>query len=290
MKFKPAYIEATTLDDAWYQLLYNIDTFGRKYKIDAGSYAGDSRLEFDSVSGFIHKAHERPLSPKVPEGSGLPVPTDDASIEQYFANYLMDPNLEPHEEYRYATWINGQMLPYPQYCRFCKCSEFKEIDEKHRFVYHSERKKWEEHFVCQGQHILEMKNCPMNKPNTQLDWCIRHFKEKGYGNNHCHILIGDRHSSLAYEKPYTNEMERGTSPCLRGIDLKIKDGQLVMGITFRSWDLYSGFPENMGGFILLNEFIAAQLDNVEPGPLAFHSHGLHCYGFQLDVLKARLGK
>ena len=281
MNFKPVHINATTLDDAWFQLLYQINEHGRKYKIDAGSYAGDIRLEFDFVSGFINKPHERPLAPIMPEGSNLPAPTDDDAIDKYFANYLMDPNLEEGEEYRYSSWINGQLLPYPEYCKHVKCSQYSEEKLTHKHDTH----------YCNVIHIDQsFKSCPLNKPNTQLDWVIEHFREKGYGNNHCYINIGDKESGLAYNREYKNETEKPSSPCLRGIDFKIKDGQLITGVIFRSWDLYSGFSENMGGIVLLNEYIAAQLDDVEPGPLTFSSQGLHCYGFQLEVLKQRLGK
>ena len=289
MNFKPVHINATTLDDAWFQLLYQINEHGRKYKIDAGSYAGDIRLEFDFVSGFINKPHERPLAPIMPEGSTLPAPTDDDAIDKYFANYLMDPNLEEGEEYRYSTWINGQMLEYPEYCKYVKCEHFtsakgirKESLNLNLMI---------PLYICDYQSIYDSKSkCIQNKPNTQLDWVIEHFKTKGYGNNHCYINVGDKESGLAYNREYKTETERGTSPCLRGIDFKIKDSQLITGVIFRSWDLYSGFSENMSGIALLNEYVAAQLDDVEPGPLTFSSQGLHCYGFQLDVLKQRLGK
>jgi thymidylate synthase len=270
----PVYVNATTLDDVWFQLLYQINEHGRRYKIDNGSYAGDIRLEFDFASGFINKPHERPLAPRMPEGSTLPRPTDDDAIEQYFANYLMDPNLADNEEYRYATWINGQMLPYPDYCYYVKCPEITSVT------------------LTECQNMLQTKNitkCPLGRPNTQLEWIIDHFKSKGHGNNHCYITVGDKYSSLSYDKPYNNESERGTSPCLRGIDFKIKQDTLITGVEFRSWDLFSGFPENMGGITLLNEYVANEL-GVQPGPLAFSSMGLHCYGFQLEVLKQRLRK
>ena len=280
MKFKPIYINATTLDDAWFQLLSEINKHGRKYKIDNGSYAGQNRLEFDFVSGFINKPHERPLAPRMPESSTLPRPTTDDAIEQYFANYIMDPTLAPGEEYRYSSWINGQLLEYPKYCSYTKCEYFKDIHSIYCCVQ-------EINNILPNKQII---TCPLNKPNTQLEWCIDHFKTKGYGNNHCYISVGNKESCLAYNRPYKNEMERGTTPCLRGIDFKIKDGKLITSVIFRSWDLFSGFPENMGGMTLLSEYIVEQLDNVEPGPLAFTSSGLHCYDFQLDVLKQRLGK
>ena len=123
---------------------------------------------------------------------------------------------------------------------------------------------------------------------TPLEWVIKHFKEKGYGNNHCYINIGNVDSGFNYDIPYENETERKTSPCFRGIDFKIKDNKLITSVIFRSWDLYAGFPENMGGITLLNEYVANQLPDVEPGPLAFTSAGLHCYDYQLEPLKAIL--
>jgi len=243
MGIKAAHIDGTTLMDTWFQLLYQVWHIGRKYKIDTGSYAGQTRLEFDFVSGMARYPHERPLAPIMPEG--IPVPTTDGDIEKYFANYLMDYNLEDHEHYRYSSWINLPLLNI----------HAKIVDS----------------------------NAPFRE--SQLEWVIRHFKEKGYGNNHCFINIGNLHSNFAYDKPYRNESERLTSPCLRGIDFKIKGGKLIVGVIFRSWDLYSGWPENMGGFTLLNEYVAEQLDGVEAGPLCFTSMGLHCYDFQIEPLK-----
>ena len=297
---KSVYIEAVSLDDAWHQLLYNNNQYGRRYKITSGSFTGDDRVEFDFVSGFITHPHERPLAPRMPESSSLPVPTTDENINEYFANYIMDPNLSPGEEYRYSSWINGQLLSYPEYCVEINC---KFLDSYNRLRCNQDNKSMTHDYIC-----------PKNKPNTQLAWIIHHFKTAGLGNNHCFIQIGDSTSSLAYERPCNdciscgtayeqyisicpkcnvdlvkNETRRGTSPCLRGLDFKVKDNKLITAVNFRSWDLYSGFPENMGGFILLNEYIAAEI-GVDPGPLAFSSAGLHCYGFQLDIVKSRFGK
>lgn len=124
---------------------------------------------------------------------------------------------------------------------------------------------------------------------SQLEWCIRHFKEKGHGNNHCYITVGSSTCNFVYDKEYDNEFDRRTSPCLRGIDIKIKDGKIILGVVFRSWDLYAGFPENMGGFALLNQFIANEV-GVHEGPLTFVSQGLHCYDYQLSSLEAYLRK
>jgi len=124
---------------------------------------------------------------------------------------------------------------------------------------------------------------------TPIEWVIRHFKEKGYHNNHCYINIGNVDSGFNYDIPYTNEANRLTSPCFRGIDFKIKDEMLLTSVVFRSWDLYAGFPENMGGFTLLNEYVAGEL-NIQPGPLSFASQGLHAYDYQIEPIAAILNK
>ena len=86
---------------------------------------------------------------------------------------------------------------------------------------------------------------------------------------------------------HTSEAERQTSPCLRGIDTHIKDNVLHMAVIFRSWDLFAGWPENMGGITMLGEYIANELD-IKMGPLSFTCLKLHCYDYQLDAVKARL--
>jgi thymidylate synthase len=244
-KFEPAFINARTLDEAYFMLISKCWDHGVKYLINDGSFAGSHRLELAMASGIIHFPHTLPLAPIMPEG--IPPTTTDEKIHEYFANYLMNPELEDNEEYKYSTWINGKM--------------FHPVHEKHE---------------------------------SQLEWCIRHFKEKGFGNNHCFITVGTPEINFNYDFPYSNESERRTSPCLRGLDIKIKDNKVILGVIYRSWDLFAGFPENMGGFTLLNEYIASLLSTydfeVEPGPLTFFSQGLHCYDHQIETVMQYLRK
>ena len=251
--FSPIFINGTTLNDAYFNALWQLWYHGKDYKITEGSFKGNFRREFDFCSGVIIHPHDRPLAPIMPNNID-PVTTDEA-IDQYFANYLMNSKLEPNEEYRYSSWING-------------------ADNYYKYRYIQKEIKKENMFEESFEYNKE----------TPIEWVIRHFQEKGYGNNHCYINIGNSDSNFAYDKKYNNEAERGTSPCLRGIDFKIKENKLITSVIFRSWDLYSGFPENLGGITLLNEYVAAQLPGVEPGPLAFTSMGLHCYDFQLKMV------
>ena len=261
MNLEPIQIVANDLNDAYFTLLSHVWNHGRKYKIDTGSFAGASRLEFDFCSGFIRYPHSRPLSPIMPEGIP-PVTTDEKLLTEYFPNYLMNPELEGNEHYRYSSWINGT----DHY------KEFKLIEIESGLGKYGD--------------IVSSKY----RDETPLEWVIRHFKEKGYGNNHCYINVGNVDSGFNYDIPYEHEGDRRTSPCLRGIDFKIKNHYLIMSVVFRSWDLYAGFPENMGGLTLLNEYICDQLHDVQPGPLAFTSAGLHAYDYQLEPINSILKK
>lgn len=252
------FIEEKTLDSMWFKLLSEIYDKGRINSIDSGSFAGSKRLEFDYVSGTIQYPTIRPLAPIMPEG--VPPITTDEDIEEYFVNYIMDgKNLEDNEHYRYATWITGGLYKMP---------------------------------YIETQWFSGKEQVVINVPN-QLQWCIDHYKSKGFGNNHCYIQVGYPESNNAYDQPYENESERGTSPCLRGIDIKIieENGvhKLLFHVYFRSQDLYGAWPVNMGGITMLMEYMVNEL-NIEVGFLSFSALKLHCYDFQLEAVRSRLGK
>lgn len=252
---KSNFIKSKNLDDCYFQLLSTVMKEGRVNPIDTGSFAGAKRLEFDFVAGQIEYPATRPLAPIFPEG--VPPVTTDEEIEKYFVNYIMDGTLGENEHYKYATWISGGEYKIP-------------------------------HFYMRGFRTTY--GYWTIVPN-QVEWIVKHYKEKGYGNNHCYITVGYPESNFAYDMPYKNEAERGTSPCLRGIDTKIiEEGgkhYLSLHVYFRSWDLYAGFPENMGGATMLMEYMANELE-IEVGSLYFSAMKLHCYDFQLDAVKVRL--
>lgn len=250
--FKPVFIEGTTLQDTWNLLLFNLDRHGKQYHITKGSYAGQYRLTFDFVAGFIKYPHKRPWNGWLPEGCNIPEPTDDKIIDDYFANYLMNGDCTPNEHYKYGTFIVGGVgKVYDNYIT---------------------NSWYERHY-----------------PN-QLEWVINHFKNSGYGNAHCSIIIGEPESKFAYDAPFKNESERGTSACLQNLDFRIINSVLTCNVYYRSWSLWGGWPTNMGGFALLTQFIASELGDVEPGPLSFSCKDLHCYSQEFDLIKQRLHK
>lgn len=91
-------------------------------------------------------------------------------------------------------------------------------------------------------------------------------KAKGNTNQAC-IAIGDSQTTFL-----------GDPPCLRLCSFKVVEGCLEMSVFFRSWDLYAGLPENLGGLQLLKEYVLAHLDfPCKDGALIAYSDGLHLY-------------
>lgn len=78
-------------------------------------------------------------------------------------------------------------------------------------------------------------------------------------------------------------------PCLRHIDMRIKDGKLIFYPYFRSWDLWGGFPANLAGIAVLQKSMADEI-GVEPGLICASSKGLHLYGYVEELAKLRCGK
>lgn len=101
----------------------------------------------------------------------------------------------------------------------------------------------------------------------QLPVVIDLLNRSGGATNQACITIGGK-DSIYLSDP----------PCLRVVDLKVVEGKLNMSLFFRSWDIFVGFPENLGGLQLLKEYILMHLDfPVEDGPIIAYSSGAHIY-------------
>lgn len=112
----------------------------------------------------------------------------------------------------------------------------------------------------------------------QLPKAIEILK-RGHGTNQACITVGDPKS-----------IELADPPCLKLIDIKIAQEELYFTLYFRSWDLFCGFPENLGGLQMLKEFVVSELSNVRDGKIIAHSSGLHLYDHCWDLANIRLGK
>lgn len=124
-----------------------------------------------------------------------------------------------------------------------------------------------------GSRMFDFPN-PDGSRTNQFEWIIDHFR-KYPGNNHCALTI-----------PLGGDLNLPHAPCLRTVDLKIVDGKLNISVYFRSWDLWGGFPTNLGGFQIFNE-IAAQGIGIPTGKMFAASAGLHLYEMYFGVVKER---
>ena len=112
----------------------------------------------------------------------------------------------------------------------------------------------------------------------QINEVIRMYREDGHGTNQAYMTVGDP-KTLYLSDP----------PCLRGIDTRIKDNKLHFVVYFRSWDLWNGFPANLGAIQLLKEYMAESI-GVEDGQIIAASKGLHLYDYIWELAKLRTMK
>jgi len=78
-------------------------------------------------------------------------------------------------------------------------------------------------------------------------------------------------------------------PCLRHIDMRVKEGVLIFYPYFRSWDLWGGFPANLAAIAVLQKYMADEI-GINAGPICASSKGLHIYGYVEELAKLRTGK
>lgn len=229
----PFFLNAKTISDAWFRLLYNLFDYGYIQQIQKGSFELEQyRWQFPGVAVYIEYP-DQDMVPTMPAGSGLPAPTTKDYIEDYFANYLMNPELAENETYKYASRIH------------------------------------------------------QNLPNggTQLERIIEILKKTPLTNQATLEVATPDDLDICYGKDGKLD-----PPCLRLLDFKVlpMSNELILTVTcyFRSWDLWSGFPTNLGGIELLKQFVAdaASLKN---GPMYAYSAGLHIYGFQEEIARLR---
>ncbi len=254
-------IEARDLPDLWFQAVHDILDTGRSFTIDRGSYAGQTRLEYDFFIARVKYPGTRPLLPDIPPSFGIPNPVEEAYIyggEGYsrsYIEYVMSSRKEPGESYTYGERLTKAPLSGDK-ARWWQ-AEAKEIID---------RRDVDNKIVIQEGDTLYL---------NQIEWIIDTYKTHGERNNQMVLQIAHP-TDLALLDP----------PCLRSIDTRIQDGALHFIIYFRSWDLWGGLPANLAGLQHLKEYMADEI-GVKDGEMIVESKGLHLYGYAADLAKIR---
>ena len=109
----------------------------------------------------------------------------------------------------------------------------------------------------------------------QIAEVIRMYRDDGFGTNQAYMTVGD-----------ADTIYLGDPPCLRGIDTRIQEGKLHFMVYFRSWDLWNGFPANLGAIQLLKEYMSSNI-GVEDGEIIASSKGLHLYDYVWELAELR---
>ncbi|MEW6417677.1 MAG: thymidylate synthase [Nitrospirota bacterium] len=229
----PYFLMAKTISDAWFQLIYNLFDNAYAQKIQKGSFENEQyRLQYPGIAVYIEHPYYD-MIPTMPPNSGIPAPTTKEYIEDYFVNYLMDPELAENETYKYASRIHYSM------------------------------------------------------PNggTQLERLIDILRKTPLTNQAVIEIATPIDLDVCYGKDGKLD-----PPCLRLLDFKVipTDNELVLTVSayFRSWDLWAGFPTNLGGIELLKQFVASET-HLKNGPIYAYSAGAHIYGYQEEIARLR---
>lgn len=254
-------VNARDLPDLWFQAVYDILDHGNRFVIDRGSYAGQTRLEYDFFMGHVAHPGTQPLIPDIPASCGIPNPVEAEYIygggkyEKSYLEYLMTPSKEPGESYTYGERMTKAPLSGEKLAWWKKGDadiiDRREVDG--RAVFEED-----------GKLYL-----------NQIEWICETYRKFGARNNQMVLQVAHP-SDLCLVDP----------PCLRSIDTRIQDGKLHFFVYFRSWDLWGGLPANLAGIQNLKEYMAGQI-GVDDGEMVVESKGLHLYGYAEDLAKLR---
>lgn len=127
--------------------------------------------------------------------------------------------------------------------------------------------------VCGKQMSREM---PLHV--NQIEEVIKMYKTQGHGTNQAVMEIG-----------MPSDIKLVDPPCLRLIDTRIRYGKLHFVLYFRSWDLWGGFPSNLGGLQLVKQYMSEEI-GVGDGEIIAVSKGLHLYDYSWELAKLRTSK
>ena len=257
-------IEARDLPDLWFQAVYDILDHGQRFVIDRGSYAGQTRLEYDYFLGHVKYPGTQPLLPDIPKSCGIPNPVEHDYIyggegyERSYIEYLMTPHKEKGESYTYGERLTRVPLTGDKLIWWNEHNneiiDKREVDGK---------------IITEENGILYL---------NQIEWIIETYKK-----------FGERNNQLVLQVAHPSDLTLVDPPCLRSIDTRIQDGKLNFFVYFRSWDLWGGLPANLAGIQNLKEYMVSEI-GVSDGELIVESKGLHLYGYAEDLAKLRCMK
>jgi thymidylate synthase len=104
------HLRATTISDAWYQILYNFGSEAYRQDIEKGSFEKENyRLQIPWLSlEIMHPLQD--MIPIMPPGCNIPCPNTIEYVKEYFVDYLLGGKSPgKNESYTYALRIDTQL-------------------------------------------------------------------------------------------------------------------------------------------------------------------------------------
>ncbi len=254
-------INARDLPDLWFQAVHDILDNGRRFVIDRGSYAGQTRLEYDYFTGHVRYPGTLPLLPDIPPACGIPNPVEEAYIyggdgyERSYIEYLMTGEKAEGESYTYGERLTRAPL---------RGNKLAWWEEKNVEIIDRREIDGKAVFEDGGQLYL-----------NQIEWIIQTYRQ-----------FGQRNNQMVLQVAHPTDLTLLDPPCLRSIDTRIQDDTLHFFVYFRSWDLWGGLPANLAGIQNLKQYMADEI-GVKDGEMIVESKGLHLYGYAEDLAKLR---
>lgn len=293
-------IKATTISDAWFQTLFSCIENGRKFVIDRGSYAGQLRLEFDYITVHIKMPWVEPLEPQIPVQYNIPNPVPDGYIADYL-QYLMTDKISKNEAYTYGQRLVGFEASYSMLKLWDKDIFISEPYINKSFVNQIDLLIWT--YKNKGYRNNQM--ClQVASPDDMLlkdPPCLRHIDTRIQSD-----LVKEKANLIKLASEFKLEpwnkgcSVEGCKAALRQrfcgnsvyLEKRLKQCEvptLYFFPYFRSWDLWGGFPANLGGIELMKQYIASEI-GVENGEIIASSKGLHIYSYCFELVEIIRGK
>jgi len=267
---KKELINAVSIPDLWFQAVYNILDNGKRFVIDRGSYAGQTRLEYDYFIGHIlnpgYGSGTHEILPNIPPHINIPNPVEFEYIyggpnyERSYIECLLTPTKLPNESYTYGERLTQAKIDW---WKAFHCYDYEEIIIQDRDLWKDPKVT----FTIEDQMYI-----------NQVEFVIRTYKNKGFRNNQMVMQIAQ-----------PSDMILCDPPCLRSIDTRIQDNKLHFFVYFRSWDLWGGLPANLAAIQFLKEYMATEI-GVADGEMIVESKGLHLYGYAEKLAQLRCMK
>lgn len=289
-------VNAVSIADAWFQLIYNLADYGYKQTIQTGSFEGEYRMQYPGVAFFISNP-DTDMIPYIPTELNIPSPTTQEYVEDYFVDYIMNPELSENETYRYSSRIN-KLMPNGK-------TQLQDIIDEMAInplgnQYTCEIGSPDDRAVCFG------KDGKLDPPCLRLiDFKVvpDHIYTKGKYTSNV-VNKGSVPGTSGYYDYKCNVCGHawicGTKlPCTKChpeiTDDNINDTELLLTVSvfFRSWDLWAALPTNLGGIELLKQYVISEVNHragkelLKNGPMFAYSSGLHTYGYQEELVKIR---